>query len=85
MFKMQFINADTQEILREVDYENTNIINSIIEQFEEESVTDAFLMDSRMRLLKADYVTYSVVGSNVYKFFFKVKLHDVQPMLARGN
>lgn len=82
---MQFINADTQEILREVDYENTNIINSIIEQFEEESVTDAFLMDSRMRLFKADYVTYSVVGSNVYKFFFKVKLHDVQPMLARRN
>ncbi|MGG1400570.1 hypothetical protein ABE288_22510 [Bacillus salipaludis] len=85
MYKLQFINADTQEILREVDYDKPDIINSIIEQFEEESITDAFLMDSRMRLFKADYVTYSVIESNVYKFFFKVKLHDVQPMLARKN
>ncbi|MDQ6600746.1 hypothetical protein [Bacillus salipaludis] len=88
MYKLQFVNAYTSDILREVDYEKPDIINSLIEQLEERNSTDVFLMDSQQRLFRADYVSCKEVNeqdNHVYKFFFKVKLHNVQPILARRN
>lgn len=87
MYKLQFVNAYSQEILREVDYDSTDHIKSIIDSMEKrDSKLGMFLLDSKMRTLKAEYVSFSKIHkskSTTYKLYFKVKLNDIQAMVKQ--
>lgn len=83
LFKVEFVNAQTQEILREVPYKDENSILEMINMFnsKSENKNDTYLIDNQFRSLDAEYVTYSTyqeIDLTVYKLFFKVQLSENQ-------
>ncbi len=81
MAKIQFINAYTHEILRDVE-QSLNSIQEMIGHFKSSNGQELFLMNSSQKLFKANYVTDKMVienGKDVHKVFFKVKVNDLQP------
>lgn len=84
MYILQFCNAYAQEVLREVEFENIEMIYSILNSFQDEMNQFCYLLDSRQRLFKADYVSNTVTyqgNDTVYRVFFKLKLNDLQPLV----
>lgn len=87
MFKLQFINTYTQEILREIDYDRQDKIFEVINDMEKtrEQGLDCFLLDSQKRTLQCEFVYYSKVEEDeiiIYKLFFKTRLATVQAKVA---
>jgi hypothetical protein len=89
LYKIQFCNVYTQEVLREENYDTPDQILSIIDDMENKVSSDLglFLFDSRRRTLKAEYVSYKMIHEGkgtVYKLFFKVRLNDVQAKIVKA-
>ncbi|MEH7441119.1 hypothetical protein V7201_02180 [Bacillus sp. JJ1122] len=83
MFRVEFVNVFTQEILREVPYQDEKAILEIIDMLSSkpENSNDTYLIDSQFRSLDAEYVSHSKLeddGVTVYKLFFKVQLSEKQ-------
>jgi hypothetical protein len=88
LYKIQFCNVYTQEVLREEKYDKPDRILSIIEDMQKQvdSKLGLYLFDSQMRTLKAEYISHKMIHegmTTVYKIFFKVKLNDVQAKVRR--
>ncbi|MGF6950094.1 hypothetical protein QF028_002599 [Neobacillus sp. B4I6] len=88
MYKLQFCNAFTQELLREATYGKVDVIQSLIESAQKNvgSGLDSFIIDNELRTLRAEYVTHSMIhqgNETVYKLFFKVKLSEVQARITK--
>ena len=86
MYILQFCNAYTQEVLREVEYENIETVYSILNSFQGKNNQFCYLLDSRQRLFKADYVSKIIIyqgNDTVYRVFFKVKLNEEQPLVKK--
>ncbi|MGG1679914.1 hypothetical protein ACIFOT_29980 [Neobacillus sp. NRS-1170] len=84
MYILQFCNAYTQEVLREVEYKSIEKVYSILNCFQDEHNQFCYLLDSRQRLLKANFVSNIVIyqgKDTVYRIFFKVKLNIEQPLV----
>lgn len=89
-YKIQFINAYTQELLREqiMETEHAEILIKSLVTPKHPKLKDepAYILDSQYRLLKADFVTHTSFiedGINVYRLFFKVKLNEKQIPIKR--
>ncbi|WHZ05846.1 hypothetical protein QNH48_14995 [Neobacillus sp. YX16] len=87
MYKMQLCNVYTQEILREEDFDTPDVINNLIHSAKKSDLDglDAFIIDSKKRTLKADYVTHSIVteaNTKVYKIFFKTSIAKKQAIIS---
>jgi Ni,Fe-hydrogenase III component G len=83
LYKLQFCNVYTQEVLREVKYPDTEYIKSVIEPLTNESNEFCYLLDSQQRLFQANYVCHTVLhmgNETVFRVFFKVKLNAQQPL-----
>lgn len=83
MYKLQFVNTYTQEILREIDYERQDKIFEVINDMEKikEQGLECFLLDSQQRTLACEFVYYSKHeedGITYYKMFYKTRLAPVQ-------
>lgn len=83
MLKVQFVNAYTQDILREDEYESLEKIENMITDFERvnQQGLEIFILDNRQRTLESKYVSHSIlkVGrSKVHRMFFTTKLAPIQ-------
>ncbi|MGY3718640.1 hypothetical protein ACWE42_24305 [Sutcliffiella cohnii] len=60
MFKIQLVNAFTQEVLREKVFPDLKRISEILDQFEESKKVDEdiFLFDEGMTVYKARYLSH---------------------------
>ena len=82
-FKLEFVNAYTQEVLRENFYEDASQIQDIIKTFEGtvDIDEDTYIFDFQQRALVAEYQNHSAMGQGntlTYKLFFKVRLSGYQ-------
>jgi hypothetical protein len=83
MYKLEFVNALNQDLLREQLYKEPEHIVSMIASLEKnrEDGLDLFLMDHRKRTLEGRFVSHKVIeeeGLVVYRCYFKVKLAKMQ-------
>jgi len=89
LYKLQYVNVHTQEILREQDYETKEVILSIIDSFERAKNSDlkstCYIFDYRKRTLDAEFTSFNTYrdddGTFVYRLFFKVKMAEVQAII----
>jgi hypothetical protein len=87
VYKLQFINALTQDILREEILKDEKIVREMIKPLERNRDTegkDIFLVDGRKRMLEGKFVSYTVSdedGYMVYRLLFSIKLAKLQPLL----
>jgi hypothetical protein len=90
VYKMQFINALTQEILREEILKDEKVVREMIKPLERNRDIDGhdvFLVDNRKRMIEGKFVSYTVGDEDdyiVYRLLFSVKLAKIQPLL-KGN
>jgi hypothetical protein len=88
---MQFINALTQDILREEIFKDQNVVMQMIKSMERNRDVDGqdlFLVDKRKRMLEGKFVSYTVGdedGYIIYRLLFKIKLAKIQPLLNRSR
>jgi hypothetical protein len=88
--RVQFLNVYTQEILRD-ELMKKEIAEEMIKMMvHPQSVKlrdeSSYLMDSKMRLFKAKYITYKESiedGIKVYRVMFQVKLNEKQMPVKR--
>jgi 1-aminocyclopropane-1-carboxylate deaminase/D-cysteine desulfhydrase-like pyridoxal-dependent ACC family enzyme len=85
MYKMQFVNAYNQNVLREQLFKSSEKIMEMIMSLEKTTKDglEIFLMDSEKRMLDSKFVTYKIVEEDdmtVYKVFFKTKIAELQPL-----
>ncbi|WP_043933812.1 hypothetical protein [Bacillus sp. EB01] len=77
MYKLQFVNSTTKEILREVTRTDENEIRfEIIQNVMESPLGQLFIVDKNKVLLEAQYVTHfhkKEEGMMVYKVMLKTK------------
>jgi hypothetical protein len=84
---MHFINALTQEILREEIIKDQKAVIEMIKPLERNRdlhCHDLFLVDNRKRMLEGKFVSYTVADEDdyiVYRLLFSVKLAKSQPLL----
>jgi hypothetical protein len=83
LYKLQFINTYSQEVLREAAYENDAEINHILTSFEKASEIDepTLIICSNRKTWKAEYLFHKVItiGNEItYMVFFIVSLSEVQ-------
>jgi hypothetical protein len=89
VFKLQFINALTQDIIREELFKDQNGVMQMLKPMERNRDLDGqdlFLVDNRKRMLSGKYVSYTVGdedGYIVYRLLFSVKLAKLQPLQGR--
>ncbi|MEH7380290.1 hypothetical protein V7138_07400 [Bacillus sp. JJ1533] len=75
MYKLQFVNAFTQEIIREVEYHDRTYINKflgILESADE----DLIIFDNKMNYYTARYLSHAIVHDGytmIYRVLFKTK------------
>jgi hypothetical protein len=87
VYKLQFINALTQDILREEIFKEQKAVLEMIKPLERNRDVhghDLFLVDSRKRMLEGKFVSYTVGDEDdfiVYRLLFSVKLAKSQPLL----
>jgi hypothetical protein len=87
VYKLQFINALTQDILREEIIKDEKIVKGMIKPLERNRDIvghDVFLVDGRKRMLEGKFVSYTVGDEDsymVYRLLFSVKLAKLQPLL----
>jgi hypothetical protein len=86
MYKMQFVNAYNQNVLREQLFKSPENILEMIMSFQKTTNDglEIFLMDTERRFLECEYVLYRIVEEDkmtVYKVFFKVKMAELQPLI----
>jgi hypothetical protein len=84
MYKLQFCNADTQEVLRETQCDHPDHIFGLVKLAEKSLEFDAFVLDGQQRLYDADYNSYSIIydeDDTVFRVFFKVTLNDKEQLL----
>jgi hypothetical protein len=87
VYKLQFINALTQEILREEIFQDQKAVLEMIKPLERNRDIEGhevFLVDNRKRMLEGKFVSYTVGDENgymVYRLLFSVKLAKLQPLL----
>lgn len=82
-YKMLLINTYTQEILRELEFDEEESIVEIIKGAEtaREQKLDIFMIDGQKRTLACEFVYYSIHEGKkltTYKLFFKTRLAPVQ-------
>jgi hypothetical protein len=89
MYKLQFINALTQDILREELFKDQNGVMQMIKPLERNRDMDGqdlFLVDNRKRMLEGKFLSYTVGdedGYIVYRLLFSVQLAKLQPLIQR--
>lgn len=84
MYKLQFCNADTQEVLRETECDHPDRIFGLVKSAEKSLEFDAYVLDRQQRLYDADYNSYSVIydeHDTVFRVFFKVRLNDKEQLI----
>jgi hypothetical protein len=80
MYKLQFCNVYSKEVVREANYDNPEIILNLIESEEINNNQENFIFGNDRKTLKADYVNHKVFDKDdvkVYKVFFKVKFPGI--------
>jgi hypothetical protein len=86
MYKIQFINALTQEILRVDTFKEEKAIQEMIKPLERNRDIhgqDIYLVDNRKRMLEGKFLSYTVGdedGYMVYRLLFNVKFAKLQPL-----
>lgn len=80
MYRLRFINIDTQDVLREFIYKKLEVILRIINELEE--YKDTFILDNNETILKASYISNEVTDS-IYNLYFSVENYDIQKLLLR--
>lgn len=80
MYRLRFINIDTQDVLREFIYIKLEVILRIINELEE--YKDTFILDNNETILKASYISNEVTDS-IYNLYFSVENYDIQKLLLR--
>jgi hypothetical protein len=76
------MNVFTQNVLREIECEDLQQVRKILLPLEKSNGNQMFLLDSEMKFYQAEYVSHTKVPhENIYKAFFKVKLHEKQPII----
>jgi hypothetical protein len=87
VYKLQFINALTQDILREEIFKDQNGVMQMIKPLERNRDLDGqdiFLVDNRKRMLSGKFESYTVgdeEGYMVYRLLFQIKLTKLQPLI----
>jgi hypothetical protein len=87
VYKLQFINALTQDILREEIFKDQKAVLELIKPLERNRDVhghDLFLVDNRKRMLQCKFVSYTVGDEDdyiVYRLLFSVKLASLQPLI----
>jgi hypothetical protein len=87
VYKLQFINALTQDILREEIIKDQKTILEMIKPLERNRDVqghDLFLVDNCKRMLQCKFVSYTVGDEHdyiIYRLLFSVKLAKLQPLL----
>jgi adenylate kinase family enzyme len=84
MSKIQFVNAFTQEIIREEEIKDNTLINNFITSFEETKKRnqEVIIFDHGMTAYQAMYLSHSLVKKEqrkVYRVFFRTKVSSIQP------
>lgn len=84
-FKLQFVNAYSQEILREATYDSVDDINNVIKAFEESTTIDVptDIFDNQQRTLTAKYLSHNKFteeNTMIYKLklYFKTRIAEKQ-------
>ncbi|UQZ76189.1 hypothetical protein C2I17_17395 [Niallia circulans] len=83
MFILQFVDAYTQEIIREETYDKEDFIFEMIDSFHETCVkeNDIILFDNKQRILDAKFISHKMIREadrKIYKLFFVVILSEIQ-------
>jgi hypothetical protein len=83
LYKLQFINTYSQEVLREATYETNVEINRMLIGFEKASEIDepTLIFCNNRKTWNAEYLFHKVVNEEneiIYKVFFIVSLSEVQ-------
>lgn len=88
MYKLQFVNAKTHEVIKEQSYRSKKNILYTIENFEYNSryfkdEAKCYIFDSEFRTLEAEYINYRETKDTksrdfTYQLFFNVKLSEIQ-------
>jgi hypothetical protein len=87
VYKLQFINALTQDILREEIFKDQKTVLEMIKPLERNRDVhghDLFLVDNLKRMLQCKFVSYTVGDEAdyiIYRLLFSVKLAKLQPLL----
>jgi hypothetical protein len=87
VYKIQFINALTKEILREEILKDEKVVREMIKPLERNRDIeghDVFLVDNRKRMVEGKFVSYTVGDVDdfiVFRLLFSVKLAKLQPLL----
>jgi hypothetical protein len=84
LYKLQIINAQSQEILREKLYKKPDLILSLME--DSEKGHECFLFDENLRTYKGVYVSHTCFTEGdmiIYKVLFNVILSEIQARIAR--
>ncbi|RFU70360.1 hypothetical protein D0469_07095 [Peribacillus saganii] len=90
MYKVQFVNAYTQDILREEEYKEIMLILEMVSSFEqnkdknEKLNNPSYIFDHQRRTWEAFYLSHVVVEEEkcrIYKLFFKVKMSEIQAII----
>ena len=83
MYKLQFVNALTQDLLREEVYKDSKMIFKVLKTVEDsrKNGMQSFMFDSQRRTQDIEYVSHTVLTDDrhtIYRLYFKVKLAKVQ-------
>jgi hypothetical protein len=84
LYKLQIINAQTQEIIREKIFRKPDHILSLLESAKKGQV--CFLFDEDCRTYTGDYVSHSIFTEDdleVYRMVFKLKLSEIQARVSK--
>ncbi|MGG4549391.1 hypothetical protein ABER02_16640 [Rossellomorea marisflavi] len=83
MLKLQFINAITQEVIRE-EITEESVIKNFLASFEEtkNKNDEVIIFDHGMKAYQAMFLSHSQTKKDhrkVYRFFFKTRVSTIQP------
>jgi len=83
IYKIQFINEYTQEVIRAATFDSPETILHMIKGFEKtiNIDEDSYIFDSNQRAYIAEYLTHNKITEDntiTYNLFFKTRLSDIQ-------
>jgi hypothetical protein len=82
LYTIQFVNVYSQHVLREIECDTLEEVRGILLPLGKSNGQETFLLDNERKLHQAEYVSHiKIPQRNIYKAFFKVKLHKKQPII----
>ncbi len=81
MYKIQIVDAFSQEILKEENHEDLDAVTELFRSSQNPNVIDCFITDDKNRTRRGKFVTCTINeedNGKIYKLYFKMKPENIQ-------